>query len=154
MRELDVTPKAIVFTAGSDLPEFYQQLGRNAEYIYSPTPWEPDLPFPGSREFEEAYRRMWGHDPIYQSAAAYGGALVFEKAIRQVGGLDREKIREALLTLEDTNMFGTYRVDERGVQTGRKMAILQWREGKKVVVWPKAVASAEPVYPMPGWRER
>jgi branched-chain amino acid transport system substrate-binding protein len=154
MRELDFAPKAIAFSAGSDLPEFSQQLGRSAEYIYSPTPWEPEMPFPGSKEFVEAYRKLWNHDPIYQSAAAYGGVLIFEKAIRQVGSLDREKIRETLLKLEDTNLFGTYRVDERGLQIGRKMAVLQWRDGKKVVVWPKAAAAAEPVYPAPAWRDR
>ncbi len=154
VRELDLAPKAIAFTAGSDLPEFYQQLRKNAEYIYSPTPWEPEMPFPGSREFVEAYRTMWSKDPIYQAAAAYGGALVFEKAVRQVGSLDREKIREAMLRLEDTNLFGTYKVDENGLQIGRKMSILQWREGKKVLVWPKGVAGADPVYPAPGWRDR
>jgi branched-chain amino acid transport system substrate-binding protein len=154
MRELDVAPRAIAFTAGSDLPEFYQQLGKNAEYVYSPTPWEPEMPFPGSKEFVEAYRKAWNKDPIYQSAAAYGGALIFEKAVRQVGGMDRERIREALLRIEDTNLFGTYKVDERGLQVGRKMSILQWREGKKVVVWPKAIAGADPVYPAPPWRNR
>ena len=154
MKELDFAPKAVAFTAGSDLPEFSKQLGRNADYIYAPTPWEPDMPFPGSKEFLEAYRKMWNHDPIYQSAAAYSATLGFEKAIRQVGSLDRDRIRDALLKLEETNLFGTYRVDERGVQIGRKMAILQWREGKKIVVWPKAVAGGDPVYPMPSWRER
>ncbi len=154
MKELDFAPKAVAFTAGSDLPDFYKQLGKNAEFIYAPTPWEPELPFPGSKEFLEAYRKMWSQDPIYQSAAAYAGALVFEKAIRQVGSLDREKIREALFKLEDTNLFGTYKVDERGLQVGRKMNILQWRDGKKVVVWPKAIAGADPVYPAPAWRDR
>lgn len=154
MKELDFAPKAIAFTAGSDLPEFGKQLGKNAEYIYSPTPWEIGMPFPGSKEFVEAYRKMWNQDPIYQAAAAYAGALVFERAIRRVGSLDREKIREALLTMEDTNLFGAYKVDERGLQLGRKMNALQWRDGKKVVVWPKAIAAADPVYPAPSWRER
>jgi branched-chain amino acid transport system substrate-binding protein len=154
MKELDFAPKAIAFTAGSDLPEFYKQLGRNAEHIFAPTPWEPHMPFPGAKEFVEAYRKMWNQDPIYQAAAAYAGAVVFEKAIQQVGSLDREKIREALLKLEETNMFGTYKVDERGLQVGRKMNLLQWRDAKKVVVWPKAVAAADPVYPAPSWRER
>jgi len=154
MKELDFAPKAIAFTAGSDLLEFYKQLGRNAEYIYAPTPWEPGMPFPGSKEFVEAYRKMWNQEPPYQAAAAYAGALIFETAVRRVGSLDREKIREVLLTLEETNMFGTYKVDERGVQVGRKMSALQWRDGKKVVVWPKAVAATDPVYPAPSWRER
>jgi len=154
MRELDFNPKVIAFSAGSDLPEFYQQLGKNAEYVYSPTPWEAEMPFPGSKEFVEAYRKMWNRDPIYQSAAAYGGVLIFEKAIQQVGRLDRERIREALLKLEDTNLFGLYKVDERGLQIGRKMAILQWRDGKKVLVWPKVIAAGEPVYPAPPWRDR
>lgn len=154
MKELDFAPKAIAFTAGSDLPEFGKQLGKNAEYIFAPTPWEPGMPFPGAKEFVEAYRKMWNQDPVYQAAAGYAGALVFETAIRRVGSLDREKIRETLLGLEETNMFGTYKVDERGVQVGRKMNALQWRDGKKVVVWPKAIAATDPVYPAPSWRDR
>jgi branched-chain amino acid transport system substrate-binding protein len=39
------------------LPEFYQQLGKDAEFVYSATFWEASLPNPGNREFVAAYNR-------------------------------------------------------------------------------------------------
>jgi len=154
MKELDVNPKMHGVTVAGDLPEFYQQLGKTGEYVYGATQWEANLPFPGIKEFVEAYKKMHGREPVYHSAAGYAGALIFEKAIREAGSLDRDKIRNALLKMKVRTMFGDYQVDERGFQVGHKMVIIQWLDGKKVVVWPKEVAAREAVYPTPPWSKR
>ncbi len=149
MKELDLNPKMYGVTVGGDLPEFYQVLGTTAEYVYGSTQWEPSLPFPGINEFVEAYKKMWGRDPSYHSAAGYSGALLLEKAIREVGSLDRDKIRSALLKMKASTIFGDYQVDERGFQIGHKMVIVQWREGKKVGAWPKVRAEQQSPLPTP-----
>jgi branched-chain amino acid transport system substrate-binding protein len=48
MRELNVNPKMYGVTVGGDLPEFYDTLKANAEYIYGATQWEPVLAYPGN----------------------------------------------------------------------------------------------------------
>src|SRR5262245_45509676 len=63
MKELAVNPKMYGVTVGGDLPEFYDTLKQNAEYIYGATQWEPTLPYPGNQEWFEAYKKEFGHDP-------------------------------------------------------------------------------------------
>lgn len=154
MRELDVNPKMYGVTVGGDLPEFYDLLKTTAEYVYGSTQWESTLPYPGVKEFVEAYKKMWGHEPQYHGAAGYNGGLLVEKAIREAGSLDSDKLRNALLKMKTITMFGDYEVDERGFQIGHKMVLLQWIEGKRVVVWPKAVAQRAPAFPTPPWSKR
>src|SRR2546428_120250 len=55
MKELNLNPKMYGITVGGDLPEFYDLLKQNAEYIYGATQWEATLPYPGNKEFAEAY---------------------------------------------------------------------------------------------------
>jgi branched-chain amino acid transport system substrate-binding protein len=75
-------------------------------------------------------------------------------AIGRTGGLDSEKLREALLTLKTTTVFGDFAVDERGYQTAHKAVTIQWQDGKQVVVWPDEVASGKARLPTPAWSAR
>jgi branched-chain amino acid transport system substrate-binding protein len=154
MKELDVNPKIYGVTVGGDLPEFYDLLKKTADYVYGSTQWEPNLPFPGIKEFVESYKKMWGRDPQYHSAAGYNGPLILEKAVREAGTLDPDKLRGVLLKMKTTTMFGDYEVDERGFQIGHKMVLLQWQDGKRVTVWPKSAAQREPIFPTPPWSRR
>ena len=47
MKELNVNPKMFGLTVGGDLPEFYDLLKQNAEYVYGATQWDESLPYPG-----------------------------------------------------------------------------------------------------------
>src|SRR5512134_2351040 len=73
MKELNVNPKMYGVTVGGDLPEFYDILKAGAEYIYGATQWEPVLAYPGNKEWFEAYRTEFKHEPSYHSAAGYAG---------------------------------------------------------------------------------
>src|SRR5438132_13770413 len=76
MKELNVNLKMFGVTVGGDLPEFYDTLKQNAEYIYGATQWEHTLPYPGNPEYFEAYTRDFGHEPSYHSTAGYAGCLI------------------------------------------------------------------------------
>ena len=154
MRELDVNPRMYGVTVGGDLPEFYQLLGKTAEYVYGSSQWEKQLPYPGIREFVTAYEKMWNREPVYHSAAAYGACQIYAEAIKHANSLDSDKIREQLLRIKTTNVFGDYQVDERGFQIAHKMVLHQWQDGRKVMVWPSSVAEGKPLFPTPPWRER
>jgi len=154
MKELAVSPKMFGVTVGGDLPEFYDTLKQNAEYIYGATQWEPALPYPGQNEFLDVYRKEFGHDPSYHSAAGYAGCVVYAEGVKRAGGLDSDKVREALLKLETRTMFGDYKVDGDGFQLAHKMALFQWQDGKKHTVWPDELASAKTRFPTPSWTQR
>ena len=155
MKELNVNPKMYGVTVGGDLPKFYELLGKNAEFIYGATQWEPELPYPGGREFTEAYRKEFsGASPSYHSAGAYAGCMILAGAIKQVGSLDRDKIREAILKLHTMTVYGDFRLDGDGFQIGHKMVMFQWQDGKKAIVWPDALAATKARFPTPIWNQR
>ncbi len=155
MKELNVNPKMFGVTVGGDLPTFYQLLGKNAEFIYGATQWEPVLPYPGIRRFVTDYYKDYpGADLSYHSAGGYGGCQVLVEAIRRAGSLDREKLREAILTLEMTTVYGAYKVDKDGFQIAHKMVMFQWQDGKKVIVWPDQLAVGKARFPTPSWSQR
>ena len=154
MRELNVNPKMYGVTVGGDLPEFYETLKGNAEYIYGATQWEPVLNYPGNKEFFEAYKAEFKHEPSYHSAAGYAGCLIYAEGVKRAGSLDADKVREQLLKLEMRTMFGDYKVDQDGFQTAHKMVTFQWQKEKKVVVWPDDLAQGKIIFPTPAWNQR
>ena len=154
MKELNVSPKMYGVTVGGDLPEFYDTLKQNAEFIYGATQWEPTLPYPGNQEFFETYKKDFGHEPSYHSAAGYAGCVIYAEAVKRAGSLDADKVREQLLKLETKTMFGDFKVDADGFQLTHKMVTFQWQGEKKVTVWPDELAQAKPRFPTPPWNQR
>jgi branched-chain amino acid transport system substrate-binding protein len=155
MKELNVSPKMYGVTVGGDLPKFYELLGKNAEFVYGATQWEPELPYPGSREFVDAYKKEFpGADLSYHSAGAYGGCQVLVEAIKRAGSLDGEKIRAEIIKLDTKTVYGDFNVDEDGFQTAHRMVMFQWQDGKKVIVWPEELAAGPARFPTPPWSQR
>src|SRR5438067_3955329 len=154
MKELNVNPKMFGVTVGGDLPEFYDTLKQNAEYIYGATQWEHVLPYPGNQEFFDSYKKEFGHEPSYHSAAGYAGCLIYAEGVKRANSLDADRVREQLLKLEMRTPFGDYKVDQDGFQVAHKMVTFQWQEGKKVVVWPDELAQGKPRFPTPPWNQR
>ncbi len=155
MKELNVNPKMYGVTVGGDLPTFYQLLGKNAEFVYGATQWEPELPYPGAKEFVVAYSTEFpGRDLSYHSAGGYAGCQILVDAIRRARSLDGEKIRAEIAKMDTTTVYGGFKVDDGGFQVSHKMVMFQWQEGKKVIVWPDELAAGKARLPTPPWSQR
>jgi branched-chain amino acid transport system substrate-binding protein len=154
MKELNVNPKMYGVTVGGDLPEFYDTLKQNAEFIYGATQWEHTLPYPGNQEWFDTYKKEFGHEPSYHSAAGYAGCLIYAEAAKRANSLDADRVREQLLKLEMRTIFGDYKVDADGFQVAHKMVTFQWQKEKKATVWPDDLAQGKPLFPTPPWTSR
>ena len=155
MKELNVNPKMFGLTVGGDLPEFYDLLKQNAEYVYGSTQWDESLPYPGQKEFLAAYKAKFkGQEPSYHTAAGYAGCLIYAEAVKKAGSLDADKVRDQLLKMEIKTAFGDYKVEPDGFQIAHKMVMLQWQDGKRIVVWPDDLANGKIRYPTPEWGKR
>jgi len=152
MKEHDVNVK--MFGTSGAVSQFQEALGRDAEYAYGLSAWEPSLPNPGIDEFTEAYRSSFDREPSFHAAGAYGSCQIFIEAIEKAGTLDSDALREELLNLETTTIFSEYAVDERGYQIANSGLFIQWQDGEKVVVWPDELATGEPRFPTPEWSDR
>src|SRR5260370_11908432 len=106
MKELNVNPKMFGLTVGGDLPEFYDLLKQNAEYIYGSTQWDESLPYPGQKEFLAAYTKKFKHEPSYHAAAGYAGGLIYGEAVNQAATLDPARSRHHLPNIEINTPFG------------------------------------------------
>jgi branched-chain amino acid transport system substrate-binding protein len=155
MRELDVNPKMYGVTVGGDLPKFYELLGKNAEFVYGATQWEPELPYPGSKEFVDAYQKEFvDADLSYHSAGGYAGCQILVEAIKRAGSLQGEKLRDEILKMDISTVYGGFKVDGDGFQVAHKMVLFQWQDGKKVIVWPEEMATGPVRFPTPPWSQR
>jgi branched-chain amino acid transport system substrate-binding protein len=154
MRELDVSVKMLSATPGAGFLDYEKALGKTAEFVYAGSYWNPNVPYPGNREFVAAYQKEFNRAPAFVSASSYAGCHLFVDAARRAGSLDSDKLREELLKAKTRTLFGDFAVDERGFQIGHKAITIQWQDSKQVVVWPDEVAAGKPRFPTPPWRQR
>jgi branched-chain amino acid transport system substrate-binding protein len=154
MKELDVNVKMLSATPGGGFLDYQKTLGNMAEFVYAGSYWDPSLPYPGNLEFVAAYQKEFNNAPSFLSAASYSGCQLFVEAVRRVGGLDSDKLREELLKLKTKTVFGDFAVDERGFQVGHKSITIQWQDGLQAMVWPNEVAATKPRFPTPPWSQR
>ena len=154
MREVDLNVKMLSSVPYGLLPDYYKQLGKEAEFVYSGSFWDTGLPYPGNREFVTAYEKEFNRTPVVQSAASYAGCRLLVEMVQRTGSLDSDKLREALLGFRTKTVVGDFAVDDRGFQIAHKAITIQWQDGKQVVVWPDEVVSGKSRLPTPPWTQR
>jgi branched-chain amino acid transport system substrate-binding protein len=168
LKQLGINTKMFGATVEVALPEYYQSLGRDAEFVYGASLWEPELvtiragglipiarQYPGARELVESHRKEFpGAEISYHTASAYGACQVLMEAIRRAGALEGEKVRAAILKLDFNTANGAFKVAPDGVQLAHRGVVFQWQDGKKVIVWPEELAPGKPRFPTPPWSQR
>ncbi len=152
MKSSDVS--VTMFGTSGAVEEYREALGGDADYTYGLSAWEPSLPNPGIEEFTQAYQETFERAPSFHAAGGYGSCQLFVEAAEKAGSLDADAMREALLELETTTVFGPFKVDERGYQTANQGVFIQWQDGDREVVWPEESATGEARFPTPAWKDR
>ncbi|MBM3327965.1 MAG: ABC transporter substrate-binding protein [Calditrichaeota bacterium] len=129
-----------------------------SSWIFAPVIWTADDPRPAAQEFLRHWRPgRKGDDPDPLAALGYAAMEVVGDVLTHSGGEERSLIRKALAEtslrtavgpVEFTDFPGYY--NQNRMQT----SAMQLRSGTWSVVWPRVLASARAVYPVPDWRER
>lgn len=155
LKQSNYAPKMFYEAIGPSDPQFGSNAGKDADGVFSVTAWDPDEPTPANRAFISAYRAAFHRNPDYHSASSFSALTVVGAAIQKNGSLDKDKLRTALATMSMPTLLGTYRVDPRtGIQLGYTSYIIQWQNGKQVVVYPRNVSRQKAIYPFPAWDGR
>ena len=141
---------------------FRERLGSRAENFIGPSQWESDVNYPvdyGPRvaEVEASFARLRmeeaqvGHQVIdYPMAQAYAVGVVIQRCVEECGSLDDAELRRAAASLDFTTFYGRFRIDEEtGRPVGKPALLVQWQEGRKVIVWPPEYRNERLAYP---WR--
>ena len=153
-KELNFNTKIFAFSVGPGLPDFGKNLSTDADYVFGSSQWEPTLKLPGVDDFVKRYETKHGYKPGYHAAGGYGAGQVLEEAVKNAGSLNKERIRKSLSALQTTTVFGSYKVDETGIQIGKPAYMIQWVNGQRELVLPNDVSTAEIKYPTPSWDNR
>ena len=156
LRELNINLKIFAGTIGPGLPKFAKQLGSTAEYVLGFSQWEPRpdaLKFPGMKELIASYEKRHGVKPSDHVAMAYGAMQVLAQAIRKAGSHDRRKVWKTLRASSFETVMGKWKVDEKNLND-RDGLTFQILNGKRKIVWPKALAEVPYKLPMPRWKDR
>ena len=156
MRDQSMNFKLYSSTIGPALPNFPEQLGVTAEYVLGFSQWEPlpkILKHPGMEQFIAAYDKRFGEKPNYHAGGAYGALQVTEMALKKAGSFDKEKLRDALATIDTQTIYGHYKVDAKGMNAHEGLTF-QILKGQRKVVWPEKWAETKPELPMPDWSKR
>jgi branched-chain amino acid transport system substrate-binding protein len=129
-------------------PDFHKRTGDLANHVFGPSQWEPDarIPFPGTRRFVEGFKKFTGHMPSFHAGSAYAACQLYEQAIAHTQSLDNEKLRDYIASLDTVTVIGRFKVDHTGKQVGHNSIIIQWQNGKKEIVWPQKMQTAQPLY--------
>jgi ABC-type branched-subunit amino acid transport system substrate-binding protein len=137
---------------------FSIDLGSAAEGIVGPAQWDPSIEVrsilgPSAEDFVARFRASNGSEPDYPAAQAYAAGLLTMAAVRAAGSLDSARVRTAFSDLRTTTFFGDFAVESKsGRQIGHKMLLIQWHEGRKVIIQPEPeLHTGELEFP-PGWR--
>ena len=144
--------RAIALVAAG-IAQFGQELGNLAEGFMGPSQWEPAAAYTpeyglSAQELAHRHRMFNPGEGDYALAQAYAAGLVAQRCIEEAGTLDNGSLMETARRLDFTTFFGRFKIDpETGRQVGRSVVIVQWQRGCKVVVWPKELQEADPVYP-------
>jgi branched-chain amino acid transport system substrate-binding protein len=109
---------------------------------------------PGVQGFAEIYKRRYGSEPRSgHSLANYVGARLVLDAMQRAAGLDRDKLRAALLATDvpeggTPNGWGA-RFDDKGQNLRARPFLAQWKGGRLMTVAP-ADAAVAPLRPVMG----
>lgn len=160
MRDLKVDAAIIGGGAGYLMPEFAEDLGEDANYIFSVASWDDDISCPDVPWFSQEYEQEYGEFLMEHAGEAYVMMWVIKEALEQAASDDPQKVRDAMAGLDLTEGPGSampgchVQFDEVGWNQHVHPVMIQWRDGNPVCVWPPEDARVEPVWPIPTWEER
>jgi len=119
---------------------FCAELAQIADGVLGPSQWEPRMTFPNiagptSEWFLDSFQRRFGRPPDYIAAGSFATGLVLTECIRRATSLDDEELRTIASDLDCNTLYGRFRIDSlTGIQTGHRILLTRWQEGRKVVL--------------------
>jgi ABC-type branched-subunit amino acid transport system substrate-binding protein len=134
-------------------------LGALANGIIGPSQWEEQLAHrteigPPATDFARRFRFAnpdLGCD--YPAAQAYAAGLIAIAALKECTRPDHQQLRAALSDLRTSTLFGDFAIDRvSGRQIGHKTLLVQWHEGRKVIINPEVHAELGGLEIPSGWR--
>ncbi|MCF8145221.1 MAG: ABC transporter substrate-binding protein [Deltaproteobacteria bacterium] len=150
--------------AAAEQPGFWKATEGKGEYTLCNVVNAGNAPSeatPWTMKFYDAYTKKWGIEPEGLGASSsYMAIYVLKDAIERAESLDPDKVVAALEKTDMMGVYGRIQFSPKGHQIipsfdpkeGAVGSILQWQDGKRVVVFPKSIAKGE--IQLPPWMKK
>ncbi|HEX2862964.1 MAG TPA: ABC transporter substrate-binding protein, partial [Deinococcales bacterium] len=122
--------------------------------------WLPDSPLSASKTFVKAFTKKFGSvTSEYLAPLAYVNLTTLAAAINRAGTTDKDKVAAELAKTNVNTPFGkltftpSNKVKYQGFKAGEWLSF-QYKNGKRLPVFPITVARAPLLYPIPDWNKR
>ncbi|MDJ0986286.1 MAG: ABC transporter substrate-binding protein [Desulfobacterales bacterium] len=150
--------------AAAEQPGFWKATDGKGEYTLCNVVNAGNAPSdatPWTMKFYNAYEKRWGVAPEgLGGSSSYMAIYVLRDAIERAGSLDSDKIVTELEKTDVMGVYGRLKFDPKSHQvipakdpeTGAVGSILQWQDGKRVVVYPKSIAKGS--IQLPPWMKK
>lgn len=144
----------IVYGAPPSWPVNFEK-NKLAQGVASLTMWTPELPSTASKNFVKAYKAKYGNiTDEYFAPLAYLNLKTLAEAINKAGSLNKDKVAEVMAKstfdtpLGKLNFSPSQKIKYQGFK-GSNWVTFQFRDEKRIPVFPLKVAKKTVLYPMP-----
>jgi len=159
MKKIGYNPKALFQTsAPSEAATFSKAVGlANTQGIFYAVSWSPKAKggrYPLNQAFLRTYRKKYGAKslPAEDAADAFAAAQVLGTAVKRVGKIDQNSIKDWLHSHVVKTVLGPLSWDSTGAPR-QAFLLAQWQKGTSQIVAPQFAATTKKiVFPKPSWK--
>ena len=150
--------------AAAEQPGFWKATEGKGEYCLASVVNAGNAPSqatPWTMKFVDAYKKKYGLEPEgYGTSSSYMAVYVMKDAIERAGSLNSDAVVAALEKTDMMGVYGRVRFNPKNHQVipstdpkeGAVGTIFQWQAGKRIVVFPPAIAVGE--IKLPPWMKK
>lgn len=153
MKEAGLNLKYLFGYKGTWNSDFWNALGKDANYVLADGFWSADWPFPGGKELGERYFKKFNKGSV-SIGLYYASCQTLFEAIEKAGTLNSAKVRDAVMK---TAFKGTTMGDVKYGPDGTAifpLAAFQWWNGQLQTVYPFEKSGGYKVKVAPPWDKR
>jgi branched-chain amino acid transport system substrate-binding protein len=150
--------------AAAEQPGFWKATEGKGEYTLCNVVNAGNAPSeatPWTMKFYNAYAKRWDVEPEgLGSSSSYMAVYVLRDAIERAGSINSDQVVSELEKTDLMGVYGRLRFDPKSHQVipaldpkeGAVGSILQWQAGKRIVVYPKSIATGS--IQLPPWMNK
>ncbi|HTX53903.1 MAG TPA: ABC transporter substrate-binding protein [Candidatus Baltobacteraceae bacterium] len=160
MKQMNVNAGIFGGGAGYIIPDFFKDLGNDANYVFSAASWNNDINCAEVPKIAQEYEKRYGEFINEHAGEAYVMIWVIADAIERAASTDPLKVRDAMAKTNLTKGPGSampgchVEFNEQGWNKHVHPVMVQWQGGKLRCVYPESDARVKPAWPIPAWDKR
>ncbi len=142
------------------IQQFREALGDDVEGFIGPSQWEHGGKYPrdygpSAQEVLKSLTKQRQGPVDYPMAQAYAAGVIAQRCLEHAGSLNDRALRQAAAEVDFSTFYGRFKIDPAtGRQVGRSNLLIQWQQGRKVILWPPEQQQAPLLHPWPGGYSR